>query len=80
VAVGVAAVIVVFRFLTWLAIRDLQKRRDTQKAPTWRANCRGSLTTDSKFLGLRAGPWTVAQMGVHRIYTGLGLRRVTPYV
>jgi hypothetical protein len=43
-------------------------------------SCRGSVTASSKFLGLRAEPRTVAQTGVHRIYTGWGLRRVTPYV
>jgi hypothetical protein len=42
--------------------------------------CRGSLTASSKFLRLRIGPRTVAQMGVHRIYTRLDLRRVTPYI
>jgi hypothetical protein len=41
--------------------------------------CRGSVTADSKFLGLRAERRTVAPTGVHRIYTGPGLRRVTPY-
>jgi hypothetical protein len=41
---------------------------------------RGSLTADSKFLGFRARPRTVAQMGVRRIYTGSGLRRVITYV
>jgi hypothetical protein len=43
-------------------------------------HCRGSLTADSKFLGLRAGPRTVKQMGVCRIYTGSGLRGVIPYI
>jgi hypothetical protein len=48
---------------------------------TFRYNdCRGSLTAGSKFLGLHAGPWTVAQTWVHMIYTGSGLRGVTPYV
>jgi hypothetical protein len=42
--------------------------------------CRGSVTAGSKFLGLRAGPRTVTQMGAHMIYTGSGLWRVTPYV
>jgi hypothetical protein len=38
------------------------------------------LTAGCKFLRLRVGPQTVAQMGVHRIYTSSGLRSVTPYV
>jgi hypothetical protein len=52
----------------------------TRKGPYLTRQLSGSVTADSKFLGLCAGPRMVAQMGVHKIYTGSGLQRVTPYV
>jgi hypothetical protein len=74
VIVSGAVVVVVGR------LKPEKNCRDTQKAPTCHANCRGFVTASSKFFGLRVGPRTVAQMGVHKIYTGSGLRRVIPYV
>jgi hypothetical protein len=64
VAVGAAAVVVEVG-----RPRPAKNRRDTQRPPTWRANCRGSITADSKFLRLRVGPRTVAQTGgTHDLY------------
>jgi hypothetical protein len=53
--------------------------RDTRCAPTWHANCRGSLPPDSKFVSIVCRARMVST-GDNGIYSGLGLRGVIPYV
>jgi hypothetical protein len=57
-----------------LAARDVKKCRDMQKAPTWRANCRGSLTVGNKFV-----PYCVSGLGwLHKWgYTGFIMVRAS---
>jgi hypothetical protein len=53
--------------------------RDTRCASTWRANCRGSLPSDSKFLSIVCRARMVSTRD-NEIYTSSSLRGVIPYV
>jgi hypothetical protein len=53
--------------------------RDTRCAPTWYANCRGSLPPNSKIVLIVCRARMVS-IGDNGIYTGSDLRGVTPYV
>jgi hypothetical protein len=54
-------------------------RRDTQCAPTWHANCPGSLSPYSKFVSTVCRARMVSTRDKD-IYTGSVLRGVIPYV
>jgi hypothetical protein len=79
-----------FVLVSLISVRPIEQTILAESAlPRWQGNpckagqaygCRGSVIVGNKFLGLRVGPRTIAQTGVHKIYTGSGLRRVTPYV